>query len=137
MPARVVSARDGARPSVVLHLISAGMAEGPPHSALSDFSTRPSTRQQNSLTAGHVVRPCLRIRRLGVRIPSGARKANNNFGLPDIDTGTPADHHIRTSLRPPNTFAAVEPGGISRVNDAVRRTQSKQLAVPNATPGSV
>ena len=31
----------------------------------------------------------------------------------------------------------MEPGGITRVNDAVRRAQSKQFAVPNAIPGSV
>ncbi len=41
------------------------------------------------------------------------------------------------NLRPPSPYPAVEPGGITRVNDAVRRAQSKQFAVPNAIPGSV
>src|SRR6185312_17328154 len=76
-----------------------------------------------------------------MRYPLTARtrntQANNNFRLPDIDTSTPADHHILTSLRPPNPFPAVQPGGITPVNDAVRRAQSKQFAVPNAIPGSV
>lgn len=80
-------------------------------------------------------------KRSHLRYPLTARtrntQANNNFRLPDIDTSTPADHHILTSLRPPNPFPAVEPGGITPVNDAVRRAQSKQFAVPNAIPGSV
>jgi hypothetical protein len=37
----------------------------------------------------------------------------------------------------PLLYPAVEPVGITRVNDAVRRAQSKQFAVPNAIPGSV
>lgn len=80
-------------------------------------------------------------KRSHLRYPLTARtrntQANNNFRLPDIDTSTPADHHILSSLRPPNPFPAVQPGGITRVNDAVRRAQSKQFAVPNATPSSV
>jgi len=80
-------------------------------------------------------------KRSHLRYPLTARtrntQANNNFRLPDIDTSTPADHHILSSLRPPNPFPAVQPGGITRVNDAVRRAQSKQFAVPNAIPGSV
>ena len=80
-------------------------------------------------------------KRSHLRYPLTARtrntQANNNFRLPDIDTSTPADHHILTSLRPPNPFPAVQPGGITPVNDAVRRAQSKQFAVPNAIPGSV
>jgi len=80
-------------------------------------------------------------KRSHLRYPLTARtrntQANNNFRLPDIDTSTPADHHILTSLRPPNPFPAMQPGGITPVNDAVRRAQSKQFAVPNAIPGSV
>jgi ADP-ribosylglycohydrolase len=40
-------------------------------------------------------------------------QAGNNFGLADIDTGTPADDHVHTE--PPSTepLPAVEPGGIT------------------------
>jgi hypothetical protein len=59
-------------------------------------------------------------KRSHLRYPLTARtrntQANNKFRLPDIDTSTPADHHILTSLRPPNPFPAMGPGGITPVN---------------------
>jgi len=70
-------------------------------------------------------------KRSHLRYPLTARtrntQANNNFRLPDIDTSTPADHHILSSLRPPNPFPAVQPGGITRVNDAVRRAHGNHF----------
>src|SRR6478735_12465947 len=65
----------------------------------------------------------------------------------DLRPETPAHQHqrdfkpapqgkLRVNLRPP-IFPAVDPAGSPNQNDAVRRAQSKQFAVPNATPSSV
>ena len=79
MPARVVSARDGARPSVVLHLISARIAEGPPHSALSDFPTPPPTWQQNSYRAWSNHPPVPTDQKVGGSNPFGRAQLRGPF----------------------------------------------------------
>src|SRR5271166_1214533 len=68
---------------------------------------------------------------------NGDTQAHNNFRLTNVDTSAPAHHHIHHQPPPTETLPAVEPGRITRINHAVRRAQSKQFAVPNATPSSV
>ena len=70
------------------------------------------------------------------RLPrdSGMRRQATTSALP---ISIPA-HRLTTtsipSLRPPNPYPAVEPGGITRVNDAVRRAQKQTIRGAERNP---